>query len=76
MDTDTSIFPDQLLITGLKKKLFESRGMDAAFFQAAYNKLLDLAKSYDGGSPTLAMAPQPSSVLVGYENIPDTGFGY
>jgi hypothetical protein len=29
----------------------------------------------DAGSPNLSMAPQPSTVLIGWGNIPDSGYG-
>ncbi len=36
---------------------------------------LSVAKANDKGSATLSFAPQPSAVLIGWANIPDTGYG-
>lgn len=75
-DTDTCIFPDAIMTLGLKKKFYEVKGFDFSSFAKDYRDQLSIAKAADAGSATLAMAPQPSSVLVGYENIPDSGYGY
>jgi hypothetical protein len=36
---------------------------------------LDNAKAHDGMAPNLSMAPQPGSILIGFNNIPDSGYG-
>jgi len=43
--------------------------------QQDYNRYLSVAKANDKGSATLSFAPYPSKVLIGYANIPDTGYG-
>ncbi|MDD4971854.1 MAG: hypothetical protein PHT07_20710 [Paludibacter sp.] len=70
-DTDTCIFPDRLMITGLKMKFFEVKGFDTTGFYRDYMNQLQIAKPNDGGSLTLSMAPKASTVLIGFENIPD-----
>jgi hypothetical protein len=74
-DTDTCIYPDRLMVTALKKKYFEIKGFDATAFTRDYLQQLSLAKSNDSGSATLSFAPVPSSVLIGFENIPDANYG-
>ena len=74
-DTDTCVFPDRLMVIGLKKKYFEVKGFNPAQFQADYMRELSIAKSNDHGSATLSMAPRISSILIGWENIPDSGYG-
>jgi hypothetical protein len=76
-DTDTTIFADRLFVVALKRKYFSIKGFGPQF-DAEFNRQLSIAKANDGGSQTLAMAAQPSSVLVGYENLPDsfTGTGF
>lgn len=73
-DTDTSIFPDGLLITGLKNMYYQAKGLGGQY-ESKYNELLAIAKAQDGGSAKLSMAPQPLNTLIGWENIPDSGFG-
>jgi hypothetical protein len=75
VDTDTCIFPDRLMILGLKKKYFEIKGMDTTAFYRDYESELSKAKTMDAGSPTLSMAPRLSNVLIGWENIPDANYG-
>jgi hypothetical protein len=74
-DTDTCIFPDRLMVLGLKKKYWEIKGFDTTAITNDYEKHLSIAKANDSGSPTLSFAPKPSSVLIGWENIPDSNYG-
>jgi hypothetical protein len=75
LDTDVCIFPDNLMVLGLKKKYFEVKGFDVTAFTRDYQMQLNIAKAADAGSPTLSMAPRRSQVLIGWENIPDSGYG-
>ena len=75
VDTDTCIFPDRLMVLGLKLKYFEIKGFDTTALYRDYTSQLDIAKSNDHGSPTLSMNPRLSSVLIGWENIPDSNYG-
>jgi hypothetical protein len=74
-DTDTCIFPDRLIVLGLKKKYFEVKGFDTTAFQRDYDMQLNIAKANDQGSATLSMAPRVANVLIGWENIPDANYG-
>jgi hypothetical protein len=74
-DTDTCIFPDRLMILGIKKKYFEIKGFDTSSFQRDYDMQLNIAKANDQGSATLSMAPRVANVLIGWENIPDANYG-
>jgi hypothetical protein len=74
-DTDTCIYPDRLIVLGLKKKYFEVKGFDTTAFQRDYDMQLNIAKANDAGSPTLSMAPRTANVLIGWENIPDANYG-
>lgn len=73
-DTDTSIFPDGLLITGLKNAYYQAKGLGGQY-EAQFNQLLGIAKAQDGGTGKLSMAPDPLSVLIGWENVPDSRYG-
>ena len=74
-DTDTNIFPDRLMVLGLKKKYFEIKGFDTSSFQRDYDMQLNIAKANDAGSATLSLAPRVANVLIGWENIPDANYG-
>ncbi len=70
-DDDTCIYPDRLIINGIKWRLWDVKGFDTASFYASFINQLQQAKSNDSGSATLSMSPKISTVLIGYENIPD-----
>lgn len=74
-DTDTSIFPDRLMVLGLKRKYFEVKGFDTTAFERDYQIQLNIAKANDAGAPNLSLAPNTASILIGFENIPDSQFG-
>jgi hypothetical protein len=74
-DTDTSIFPDRLMVLGTKLKFFQIKNFDTTALQQDYNRYLSVMKAEDKGMATLSFAPQPSSVLIGWANIPPTGYG-
>jgi hypothetical protein len=74
-DTDTTIFDDTVLVLGTKLKYFQIKGFDTTALQQDYFRYLNVAKANDKGSATLSFAPYPSKVLIGYANIPDTGYG-
>lgn len=74
-DTDTCIFPDRLMVLGLKKKYFEVKGFDASAFESDFNAELSIAMANDAGSATLSMAPRITNILVNWNQIPDSGYG-
>lgn len=73
-DTDTSIFPDRLMVSGLKLRYYDAKGFDSTSLQLAYDEQLSIAKANDSGSATLSMAPRESGVLITWANIPDSGY--
>lgn len=75
LDTDTCIFPDRLMVLGLKLKYLEAKGFDTTAVYRDWINQKDIAKANDAGSPTLAMAPRIGSVLIGSNNIPDSSYG-
>jgi hypothetical protein len=74
-DTDTTFFDDQVMILGTKLKMWQIKGFDTTSLQQEFDRYLSVAKANDKGSATLSFAPYPSKVLIGYANIPDTGYG-
>lgn len=75
VDTDTCIFPDAMMRALIRLKYFEAKGFDTTAMERAFITQRDLAKANDAGSPTLSMNARPSSTLIGFENIPDSGYG-
>lgn len=75
LDTDTCLFPDRLMVLGVKKKYFEIKGFDVATLTRDYNMHLSIAKAANLGASNLSLAPTPSQVLISIAQIPDTGYG-
>jgi len=76
VDTDTCVFPDRLMIAGLKYRFAEMEGLERAIpYEREWMRQLNIAKASDAGSKTLSMAPKASQVLINYNNIPDSGYG-
>lgn len=75
VDTDTCVFPDRLMVLGLKLKYFSVKGFDTADYRRNYMEQLSIAKANDAGSATLSFAPRISTILIGWEQLPDAGFG-
>jgi hypothetical protein len=74
-DDDTCIFPDRLMVAGLKLKYFSIKGFDTTDLRRDYDILLVGAQSGDTGAPNLNLAARPQSILISYNSVPDSGFG-
>ena len=74
-DTDTTVLDDSVIAILTKLKYFQIKSFDTTSLQQDYQRYLSIAKANDKGSATLSFAPQPSAVLIGWANIPDTGYG-
>lgn len=74
-DTDTSLFDTRLMVAGLKLKYWGIKGFETQMLQDEYDDILSSVKGEEQGAPILSFAPQPSSILLGPENIPDSGYG-
>lgn len=75
VDTDVSIFPDRLLVLGLKLKYFEIKGFDTTALYREYSAMRDMCKAQDGQSGILSMSPRMGTLLLSEGNIPDSGYG-
>jgi hypothetical protein len=74
-DTDTTVLDDRIMVLATKLKYFQIKSFDTTALTIDYNRYLSVAKANDKGAPNLSFAPYPSKVLIGYANIPDTGYG-
>ena len=75
VDTDTCIFPDALMRAMIRLKYYEAKGFDTTAFYSGYRQQVDIAKASDAGGRTLSMAPRMGDILIGWGNIPDSGYG-
>jgi len=74
-DDDTTVFDDRIMVLYTKLKYFQIKSFDTTALTQDYQRYLSIAKANDKGSPTLSFAPYPTKVLIGWANIPDTGYG-
>jgi len=74
-DSDTTVLDDSVIAILTKLKYFQIKSFDTTSLQQDYVRYLNVAKANDKGSATLSFAPAPSAVLIGWANIPDTGYG-
>ena len=74
-DSDTTVLDDRVMVLYTKLKYFQVKSFDTTALQQEYYRYLNVAKANDKGAPNLSFAPYPSKVLIGYANIPDTGYG-
>jgi predicted GNAT superfamily acetyltransferase len=74
-DSDTTVLDDRIMVLATKLKYFQVKSFDTTALMQDYQRYLTIAKANDKGAPNLSFAPYPSKVLIGYANIPDTGYG-
>jgi hypothetical protein len=74
-DTDITVLDDRVLVLLTKLKFLQIKNFDTTAISQDYQRYLSVAKANDKGAPNLSFAPYPSKVLIGYANIPDTGYG-
>ena len=75
VDTDTCIYPDRLMVLSTKLKYMESKGFDTTAIYRDYMTELETSIAQDTSAPNLSFAPRPGDVLIGWDNIPDSGYG-
>ena len=74
-DSDTTVLDDRIIVLATKLKYFQVKSFDTTALSQDYQRYLSVAKAQDKGAANLSFAPYPSKVLIGYANIPDTGYG-
>ena len=74
-DDDTTVLDDRIMVLSTKLKYWTIKGFDTTGVMQEFQRYLSIAKANDKGAPNLSFAPYPSKVLIGYANIPDTGYG-
>jgi hypothetical protein len=70
-DTDSCIFDDRLMISGVKFRFYAAKGFDTTSFAADWQSNLDDAIAQDQGAPILSLARSPQFPLITIANIPD-----
>jgi hypothetical protein len=74
-DNDTTVLDNRVMVLATKLKYFQIKSFDTTALTQDYQRYLSVAKAQDKGAANLSFAPYPAKVLIGYANIPDTGYG-
>ena len=74
-DTDTCIYPDRVMVLSTKLKYFQAKGFDTTALYRDYREELETSIAQNTSAANLSFAPRPGTVLIGYDNIPDSGYG-
>ena len=74
-DTATCIYPDRLMVLSTKLKYFQAKGFDTTALYRDYLTEFETSVAQDTSAANLSFAPRPGSVLIGWDNIPDSGYG-
>ena len=75
IDTDTCIYPDRLMVLSTKLKYFQAKGFDTTALYRDYLTEMETDVAQNTSAANLSFAPKPGSVLIGWDNIPDSGYG-
>lgn len=73
-DSDTFIFPDDVMTLGVKYQWYKTKGLDFQVPLLEFNRALSYAKAQDQDNPNLSLSPEPVPFLIGTQNIPDSDF--
>jgi hypothetical protein len=74
-DSDTCIYPDRLMVLSTKLKYFQAKGFDTTALYRDYLTEFETSVAQNTSAANLSFAPRPGSVLIGWDNIPDSGYG-
>ena len=74
-DTDTCIYPDRVMVLSTKLKYFQAKGFDTTALFRDYMTELETSMAQNVSGANLSLAPRPGNILIGYDNIPDSGYG-
>lgn len=73
-DDDTCIYPDSLMILGVKMLWRQEKGFESSLVEIQYNRLLDRKTAQNKGARKLNMSNRLNSVLLSEYNIQDGSF--
>lgn len=73
--TDIPLIDRRLLIAGLKLRLWDAKGLDTTSLAAEFDYLLNNEKGTTQGAPVLNLCGPYGPTLVGWNNVPDSGYG-
>jgi hypothetical protein len=63
------------MVLSTKLKYFQAKGFDTTAIYRDYLTEFDTSVAQDTSAANLSFAPRLGSVLIGWDNIPDSGYG-
>jgi len=63
------------MVLSIKLKYFEAKGFDTTAMFRNYREELNNGYALDQSAANLSFAPRLGTILIGYDNIPDSGYG-
>lgn len=73
-DQDTCLFPDDVMVTGLKYLFFAVKGFDTTALYKMWQSVTQVAIATDGPSPTLDMTRTHFPIFISPSNVQDANF--
>jgi len=70
-DTDTNVFDDSLMVSGLKMRWLRAKGLDFTMELKEFNDLLSTIRAQDKSAAKLSLAPREGNIYLSPANIPD-----
>lgn len=71
VDTDTCVFPDDLMVAGLKYMWLKAKKLDFGIELAEFTRALSYCKAQDQPVPSMSLAPFPVPELIGPYSVAD-----
>ncbi len=72
---DVPLFDSRLMTAGLKVKLWAQKGFDTTVLQEEFSFLLAAEKAQNQGARVIDLTGGNQRFYLGWENVPDSGFG-
>ena len=63
------------MVLSTKLKYFQAKGFDTTALYRDYREELETSIAQNTSAANLSFAPRPGTVLIGYDNTPDSGYG-
>jgi hypothetical protein len=70
-DTDTCVFSDDIMIAGLKSRMWRAQGYDSTAYDQDYARIFSRVLSQDGGAQVLVASRRRYPYLLSPMNVPD-----
>lgn len=74
LDTDTAIYPDDLMVLGIKFQWYRSKGLDWAEPLAEFSRAISHCKGQDKALPALSLSPTDAPLLISPYNIQESNY--